>query len=146
MLEDAINLASPDKPVDVVLNHSVVLTEATPESNVLLVTPEFEKHTGYSNAEVFGRNLRMLQGPDTSQDSLDLFRYLITHRKPGIVEVINYKKSGRPFKHCVDMRPVRNKWGTVTHFLAIQHPEPLSATPPILVRDQDSLPPSGVAG
>ena len=129
MLEDAIFMAAVDKPVDQVLKKSVLLTEADADGGVLFVTTEFERHTGYTLTDVFGRNLRMLQGPDTSQDAKDLFRYLIRNRKPGLVDIVNYRKDGRPFLHCVDIRPVRNKWGVVTHFLAIQHPKTLSCVP-----------------
>lgn len=101
---------------------SSVICSARAGTPVIYVSPEFENHTGYMAAEVIGRTLSFLHGPETEPASIAKFRDLIATGTPGTVQITNYRKDGLPFKHECEMRPIRASDGTLTHFVAVQTP------------------------
>lgn len=101
---------------------SAVICSAEAGNPVLYVSAEFEAHTGYAPGEAVGRNLSFLQGPDTEEDAVALFRHLLKTGRAGTIRITNYRKDNSRFLHECDLRPVRDTDGTVTHFIAIQRP------------------------
>ena len=81
--------------------------------------PAFEKLTGYSADEMLGKNCRILQGDDALQGELENLRNAINFRTEGGAIVRNYRKSGEMFWNDVQIAPVRNHAGVVTHFVAV---------------------------
>lgn len=102
--------------------HAAVICLATPGNAVVCVSDEFTSHTGYTAGEAIGRNLSFLQGADTEVDAVERFRHLIRSGTSGFVRITNYRKDGSAFLHEVEMRPIRNDAGVLTHFVAIQRP------------------------
>jgi PAS domain S-box-containing protein len=80
----------------------------------------FERITGYSTAEVIGRNCRFLQGDGTDDQAVAEVGEAIDTRKPVSVELLNYRKDGTPFWNRLEIVPVSSPSGTVTHFLGLQ--------------------------
>ena len=125
MMEDfnsfvGANLAASD--AQAATEHSTVVCLATQNTPVLFVSKPFEAHTGYASHEVIGRNLSLLQGPETEQKAVERFSELIRNGEPGVVTITNYRKDGTKFVHACEMRPIFGAAGTVTHFVAIQRP------------------------
>ena len=55
--------------------NGICITDATgPDNPILYVNPAFERLSGYSAAEVVGRNCRFLQGPERNQDAVATLR------------------------------------------------------------------------
>jgi PAS domain S-box-containing protein len=87
---------------------------------IVYANPAFERITGYDAAEILGRNCRFLQGEGTDPETVDEIRAAIAERRSISTELRNYRKDGTPFWNRLDIVPVRNGDGEVTHFLGLQ--------------------------
>ena len=76
--------------------------------------------TGYSLAELRGRNPRLLQGPKTSDSAVADLREAVSIWEPVTVELWNHRRDGTPFLNRVSLRPLAGDDGTVTHWVAVQ--------------------------
>ena len=91
-----------------------------PDNPLIYANEGFERLTGYSVAEVVGRNCRFLQGPDTDPETVDEIRRAIREDRPCTVQILNYRKDGTPFWNRLAVTPVRDAGGRVTHHIGIQ--------------------------
>ena len=99
----------------------VTIADARLADNPLIyVNSGFETLTGYSATEVLGANCRFLQGPQTDAAAADEIRDAIRHQRACVVELLNYRKDGRPFWNRLSITPVRDGDGEVTHFIGVQ--------------------------
>jgi diguanylate cyclase (GGDEF)-like protein/PAS domain S-box-containing protein len=103
------------------------LVESSPEGVVLIdaqgtdhpviyVNPAFEALTGYSAAELLGRNLRLLQADDREQDGRHRLRDALSRGETCRVLLRNYRKDGSLFWNEMTVMPLRHADGCVTHF------------------------------
>ena len=112
------------------LNDMVVITDAEPVDEpgprIVYANAAFERHTGYSRAEVLGRSPRLLQGPRTQRRELDRIAAALRKWQPVRAELINYTKSGQAFWVEIDIVPIANAnananaKGWFTHWVAVQ--------------------------
>jgi len=106
------------------LNDMVVITEVAPVSEpgprIVFVNAAFERHTGYSRAEVMGQSPRFLQGPLTQRRELDRMGAALRAWQPVRAELINYTRSGEAFWVELDIVPVANAKGWFTHWVSVQ--------------------------
>jgi PAS domain S-box-containing protein len=99
----------------------VTIADARRDDEPLVyANPAFERITGYDAAEILGRNCRFLQGEGTDPEAVAEVREAIEERRPVSVELRNYRADGTPFWNRLDVIPVRNDAGEVTHFLGLQ--------------------------
>jgi phosphoserine phosphatase RsbU/P len=91
-----------------------------PDNPLIYANAGFEKLTGFSAAEVIGRNCRFLQGPGTDPESVAILRTAIRERRAVTVTLLNYRKNGTPFWNRLSITPVHDAAGTVTHFIGVQ--------------------------
>ncbi|MEP6546082.1 MAG: diguanylate cyclase [Gammaproteobacteria bacterium] len=95
----------------------VVLVDAqNPERAVVYVNPGFEALTGYSAAELIGRNLRLLQADDREQDGRHRLREAMDRGETCRVLLRNYRKDGTVFWNEMTVLPLLGEDGRVTHF------------------------------
>lgn len=87
---------------------------------LLYVNQAFTRITGYDLTEVLGRTPRLLQGPKTDRSQLDKIRTAIQEHKPVQVELLNYRKDGSEFWVELNIVPISNNEGQVTHWVALQ--------------------------
>ncbi|CAJ0767192.1 10143_t:CDS:2, partial [Entrophospora sp. SA101] len=91
----------------------------------------FEKLTGYSNAEIVGRNCRFLQSPDGRVQLGSRRRYTdnsaVYHIKSHMVvgqecqaSIINYRKGGQPFINLVTVIPIGWESDEIAYFVGFQ--------------------------
>jgi PAS domain S-box-containing protein len=86
---------------------------------VVYVNKAFEQMTGYTRAEVLGRNCRFLQGDDRSQPSLDDVRAALRTQRDFVAVVRNYRKDGSLFWNEMRVSPLYDASGEVSHYLGI---------------------------
>ncbi len=104
------------------LNAGVVISDALrPDMPIIYVNSVFERMSGYSAAEVVGRNCRFLQGAETDQPDLPQLRDAIKREVNGHALLRNYRKDGSIFFNELFVSPVRNDAGVVTQFIGVQH-------------------------
>ena len=77
-----------------------------PDNPLVWVNPAFSRITGYSAAEVAGRNCRFLQGPATDPAAVAAMRRALAAQEQVTVTVLNYRKDGTAFWNEVSMSPV----------------------------------------
>src|SRR5271169_5939919 len=95
----------------------VVLIDAKdPEQPVIYVNSAFEALTGYSAAELIGRNLRLLQAHDREQDGRHRLREALSRGESCRVLLRNYRKDGGLFWNEMVVMPLRDAEGRVTHY------------------------------
>ena len=80
----------------------------------------FRDLTGYSLAELRGRNPRLLQGPKTDAAAVADLREAVSIWEPVTTEVWNHRRDGTPFLNRVSLRPLPGDDGTITHWVAVQ--------------------------
>ncbi len=79
----------------------------------------FERLTGYSSAQVLGKNLRLLQGELTDMAMLDQIRASVREERECLVELLAYRANGSVFWDEVRCSPVRDETGRMTHIVGI---------------------------
>ncbi|HHJ06231.1 MAG TPA: PAS domain S-box protein, partial [Anaerolineae bacterium] len=84
------------------------------------VNPAFSQTTGYTAAEVIGKNPRVLKsGHHPPEFYREMWRALLS----GEVwqgELINKKKNGELYWEAATITPVKDENGVITHFLALK--------------------------
>ena len=102
-------------------SNGIVITDATqPNNPMIYVNPSFERITGYSAAEVIGRDCRFLQGGDRNQIGLLDLRKAIAERRECHSVLLNYRKDGTPFWNDLYIAPVFNDHGELANYIGIQ--------------------------
>ncbi|GLK87631.1 hypothetical protein GCM10017655_06930 [Pseudomonas turukhanskensis] len=91
-----------------------------PDLPLIYSNPMFERITGYSRAEVLGRNCRFLQGDDRRQSELHVLRSALHRGEAAQVVVRNYRKNGTPFWNEITLSPLRDDQG-ISHYIALQN-------------------------
>jgi len=97
---------------------NIVITDT--EGRIEFVNPQFEQTTGYSLAEVIGKNPRVLK---SGKQASEFYRQLWQTIKSGQVwrgELNNKRKNGSLYWEAVSIAPVADANGTITHFVAIK--------------------------
>ena len=99
----------------------ILITDASaPDNPVVYASPGFERMTGYTSAEIVGRNCRFLQGPDSDPQAVGRLREAVRAGSTCEVELTNYRKDGTPYWNAVAISPVRDPLGRLTHFVGVQ--------------------------
>ena len=102
----------------------VMVTKAWPLSSpgpeIVYVNKAFTDLTGYSAAEAIGKNPRMLQSSGTDPAATSEIRTAL-ESKESIRKIIkNFHKNGDEYWLDMNIIPLRNNAGEVTHFAAIE--------------------------
>lgn len=98
----------------------IVISEAKAHTPLVYVNPSFEQITGYTAAEVLGRNCSFLQGVDKNQPELEKLRDAIDQGTDCTVVLRNYRKNGSLFWNELRLSPVENDQGKITHYIGVQ--------------------------
>lgn len=106
------------------INDIVIITEADPLDEpgprILFVNDAFVRHTGYGREEALGKSPRFLQGPKTQKDRLEIIRSALEKGEPVRTELINYTKSGEEIWLEIEIVPIMDAVGKVTHLAAVE--------------------------
>jgi len=98
---------------------SVLITDASTDSNIIYANKAFKKLTGYDPVSVIGKSPRILQGPGTNSKVIARLASALRSRGKFEGKAVNYKKDGTPF--IMDWRVLPIKVGKkIVAWVAIQ--------------------------
>ena len=103
-------------------HNGIVITDwRIPNNPIVYANAAFEKISGYEVSEVLGKNCRFLQGNDFFQPERDILRSAINAGIACTVVMRNYRKDGTTFWNELNISPIHDDSGNVTHFIGIQN-------------------------
>jgi diguanylate cyclase (GGDEF)-like protein/PAS domain S-box-containing protein len=88
--------------------------------SILFANPAFCRMTGFTEAEVLGQSFRAFTGPKTAQDKLKVMWEHLQRGEPTSTEFVAYRKDGTEFLMRLEVSPIRDDHGQLTHFVAVQ--------------------------
>lgn len=112
---------------------AVISDALLPDTPIIECNEAFVSLTGFSREEILGRNCRFLAGPETEPELTEEIRTAVRERRTVLVEILNYKKDGSPFRNAVMVAPLFDDKGELRYFLGSQvevsSPEPVRVSP-----------------
>ena len=100
---------------------ATVLSNPRIADNPLIVANEaFCALTGYPESEIIGRNCRFLSGVGTEPWLTERIREGVRTRRPVLVDILNYRRDGAPFRNAVLVTPLFDDNGELAWFLGSQ--------------------------
>ncbi|MCP8939429.1 LuxR C-terminal-related transcriptional regulator [Alsobacter sp. SYSU M60028] len=99
---------------------AVITNPRLPDNPIVACNHAFEALTGYRRDEIIGRNCRFLAGPRTEPGLTAQIVAAVRERRPVLVEILNYKKDGTPFRNAVLVAPIFGETGKLDYFLGSQ--------------------------
>ena len=99
---------------------AVISNPRLPDNPIIACNAAFEALTGYSQDEIIGRNCRFLAGPQTEPGLTAEIVTAVREKRPVLVEILNYKKDGTPFRNAVLVAPIFDGNGELEYFLGSQ--------------------------
>jgi len=105
--------------LDLAMDGAIVADIRQVDMPVTYVNRAFQEISGYTAAEVIGKNLRYLQGNDRQQPEISEVREAIKNRVSVSVTMRNYRKDGRMFWTELRLAPVFDTLGTATHYIGV---------------------------
>ncbi|WP_276250173.1 bacterio-opsin activator domain-containing protein [Haloarcula rara] len=99
----------------------ITISDATqPDRPIVYANGAFEAITGYPPTDVMGANHRFLQGPETDPETVaDVAADIEAENETRFV-IRNYRRDGTPFWNQVEVTPIRDGSGDVTHYVGFQ--------------------------
>lgn len=117
--ESQIQMRIQTQAMQASVNAVIITDNQAPDQPIIYVNPAFEQLTGYTAAEVLGKNCRFLQGPTAQQPGLDLIRRAIRHQEKISAELLNYRKDGSSFWNELTLAPVFDEQGQASHYVGM---------------------------
>jgi len=99
---------------------AVMSNPRLPDNPIVDCNEAFVTLTGYRSDEIIGHNCRFLSGESTEPWLTEMLRNGIRRRQPVMVEILNYKKDGTPFRNAVMVAPIFDTNGELEYFLGSQ--------------------------
>lgn len=99
---------------------AVISNPRLPDNPIVECNDAFVALTGYSREEIVGHNCRFLSGEGTEPWLTEMLRNGIRRRQPVMVEILNFKKDGTPFRNAVMVAPIFDAAGELEFFLGSQ--------------------------
>jgi len=91
-----------------------------PDNPLEVVNPAFCSLSGYTEAEIVGRNCRFLAGVATDEAATEQIRAAIRNRQPVLTDILNYRRDGTAFRNGVMITPIYGPDAELVWFLGSQ--------------------------
>ncbi|BCL37649.1 hypothetical protein NSMS1_40960 [Nostoc sp. MS1] len=117
-IEEGLRLR--DRAIDASSNGIIIADATTPNGPIIYVNPAFERMTGYTSEEVIGQNFRIFQSADIDQPGLRELSTAMQAGKACTVVLRNYRKDGSLLWNELNISPVYDQAGQLTHYISIQ--------------------------
>jgi PAS domain S-box-containing protein len=116
-------MSSDDRHIRLVTDSPIASVISDPrvfDNPIVACNAAFCELTGYPAEEVLGRNCRFLSGPATEPWLTEEIRRGVREHRPVLVEILNYKRSGEPFRNAVLVAPIYDEQDALLYFLGSQ--------------------------
>ncbi|HTL88822.1 MAG TPA: PAS domain S-box protein [Leptolyngbya sp.] len=102
-------------------NDAVIITDAElDDPTISYANAAFAQMTGYTVEEVIGATPRIMQGENTDRALLAKIRTAMGEGRSVQAELINYRKDGSEYWVDLNIVPITNRCGKITHFVSVQ--------------------------
>lgn len=98
----------------------VITNPRLADNPIVVANPAFCELTGYSEADILGRNCRFLAGADTESWVTEQIRDAVQGQRAVLVDILNYRRDGSPFRNGVMVTPLFDESGDLAYFLGSQ--------------------------
>jgi PAS domain S-box-containing protein len=98
----------------------IVVDACVDDMPIIYVNRGFESMTGYAAQEVLGKNCRFLQGAYGDQPAVRSISEALHEQRPSTVTLKNFRKSGEEFFNHLQLMPIFDARGELTHYVGIQ--------------------------
>ena len=109
-----------DLAIDAATNAIFIVDAREAGCPIVHVNRAFEKMTGYGPHESIGSHWRFLQGPDADESELARLSAAMEAGIPASALLRNYRRDGTLFWSNIEISPVRDASGVVTHYVGVQ--------------------------
>ena len=99
---------------------SVISDPRQSDNPIIACNAAFIELTGYAEHEIIGRNCKFLAGPATEPWLTETISNGVQRHAPVMVEILNYKRDGTPFRNAVLVAPLFDEDGALEFFLGSQ--------------------------
>jgi diguanylate cyclase (GGDEF)-like protein/PAS domain S-box-containing protein len=99
------------------ISQGVIIADA--QGRITYINQACTEISGYSATEMADRSARLLQGPGTSPETLQILRDAIAAARPFHGELLNYRKDGSPFWNELSVTPVFDHEGKAGQFVGV---------------------------
>jgi len=106
------------RAIDASANAIIILQARTPDYPIEYVNPAFERITGYSAAEVYGRSIRLIESDQGDPKNFDEIWRAMAERREGNIVLRTCSKTGEQMWNEFYIAPVKDEDGEPTHFVA----------------------------
>jgi len=102
-------------------SNGIMITKSSADDHAIVyANPAFAHITGYSVAEVIGREGRFLVRDDLAQPGLNEIRNALREKRPGHAVLRNYRKDGSLFWNELHIAPISDVTSSeTTHFVSV---------------------------
>jgi diguanylate cyclase (GGDEF)-like protein/PAS domain S-box-containing protein len=100
-------------------NGIVICRNGGRENQIEYVNPAFERISGYPAHEAIGRDPRFMAAPGMDDGERTELREAIAAHRPVNVVLRNLRKDGELFWNDLNITPVQDEQGVVTHFIGV---------------------------
>ena len=98
----------------------LVVTDAMePRHPVIYVNPAFRLLTGYTDEDILGQSLGILNGPQTDRGVIEKAAMAIQDGRAFRMTARHYRKNGSSFWNELTLAPIKNRAGLVTEYIWI---------------------------
>lgn len=103
------------------MDQGVVISDpCQPNNPIIYCNQGFTAITGYTQADVLGKNANILHGSATDPKVIAQIETCIKAQIPFAGEILNYKKDGTPFWNQLRISYIFNEQGKMTHVVGLQ--------------------------
>ena len=99
-------------------HESILITNLS--AQIEYVNEAFVRSTGYSRAELFGKNPHMLHSGKTPRATYDALWAALSQGKTWKGELYNRRKNGSEYIEFATITPLRQPDGTISHYVALK--------------------------
>ena len=92
------------------------------DTPIIATNRTLRRLTGYTDAQLHGRNPRLLQGPATEAAAVTRLREAIAIWSPVTVTLTNHRADGTPYRSRLALQPLADNTGEIAHWVAVQTP------------------------